>query len=86
MKKKKRAKISTTKKTKKPKRLRLVIEGIAQFRTEDGGAAKIATICDDDAEDGVFVRIQSWYGNHEHPEAARLEGKRVKVIITEEPS
>lgn len=52
---------------------------------QDGGQAQIITLSDDSEEDldeGLFVRIQSWYEKTQtHPEIELLKGKRVKVTI-----
>ena len=56
------------------------MEGVATFDTKDGGRAKIATITEG-RDDGLFVRIESWYDNKRHPEAEAMEGKRVRITI-----
>jgi hypothetical protein len=50
---------------------------------EDGGCAKILDIDDDGtgAEEGMFVRVQSWSEEGEHPDFDNLIGKRVRVTI-----
>jgi hypothetical protein len=62
---------------------RWIIEGRAAARLEDGGAACVVEIVDDDdADDGVFVNFQSWLERGgEHPNA-HLDRKRVRVEIT----
>lgn len=50
---------------------------------EDAGQAKIYTVVDenDDALNGMFVKIQSWYDNGEHTEMNSLVGKRIRVTV-----
>lgn len=52
---------------------------------EDAGQAQIITLADEnekDLDEGLFVRIQSWYEKTmTHPEMEMLKGKRVKVTI-----
>ncbi len=60
---------------------KFVLEGVAKFEREDGGMARIAEISDE--KSALFVRIQSWHEDKvpSHPEADKLEGKRVRVTI-----
>lgn len=50
--------------------------------TEDSGCAKIVDVApDDDQEDGMFVRIQSWSDSTDHPDFDKMIGKRIRVTI-----
>jgi hypothetical protein len=73
---------------------KLVLEGVVEYDKEDGGRALIATINDiEDADCGMFVRIQSWddvsTGKDEqgyevgfkHTQARQFEGKKVRVTV-----
>lgn len=57
---------------------------------DDGGMAQILEVPlvgqDEDAEDGTFVRVQSWSDNCNHPEMdalleAHAAGKTIRVTV-----
>jgi hypothetical protein len=61
------------------------IEGLADVTFEDGNQACIAHIDgDEDVDDGIFVRFQSWQteGRREDHPMMDLQGHRVRVEIT----
>jgi len=61
---------------------KVIVEAVPHFSTEDGGCAKIAEVCPNDfADEGIFVRIQSWSEKHNHDTLDKLEGKKVRVTI-----
>jgi hypothetical protein len=61
---------------------KVVIEAVPEVNVEDGGCAKIAEICEDDNQDnGVFVRFQSWSEEHNHDLFDKFIGKKVRVTI-----
>lgn len=68
-----------------PVRPPAVFEGVADFTTEDGGRAGVLEVSDDEDE-GLFVRLQTWY---EHPPTEQplepLAGKRLRITIEEVP-
>ena len=47
---------------------------------DDGGRALIQQF-DDAADDGLFVRLQSWSEKKEHPAMEALIGKRVRITV-----
>ena len=53
------------------------------IESEDGGCAKILEVDDSEGEDGnsLFVRIQSWDDNANHPVMNSMVGKRIRVTI-----
>lgn len=53
----------------------------SDVQTDDGGQALIYSLYDDDKENGLFVRIQSWDESKEHEDFKKLVGKRIKVTI-----
>lgn len=67
----------------------MTFEGVVDLEsTEDSGQALVCGVtADDDIEEGMFVRLQSWYDRMggdpapEHPELTSLIGKRVRVTI-----
>lgn len=54
--------------------------GESDVDTEDGGMAKIATISDA-AEEGMFIKLQSWDEDAKHTELNQFVGKKVKVTV-----
>ncbi len=52
----------------------------AMIDVEDGGCAMIAHI-EDEADVGMFVRIQSWDESKEHKDFKSLIGKKIRVTI-----
>jgi hypothetical protein len=52
----------------------------AMIEREDGGCAMIGTISDN-ADVGMFVRIQSWDEGKEHKDFKSLLGKKIRVTI-----
>jgi len=61
---------------------KLVLEGIVRPKDDDGGLAQIAELdLDPDADEGFFVRLQSWSGAKNHPIMDLLRDKRVRVTI-----
>lgn len=50
---------------------------------EDSGQAQIYSVVDlnDDEEDGMFIKIQSWSKSGKHPDMDRLKGKRIRVTV-----
>lgn len=48
---------------------------------DDGGAARIANLSNQDEDSCLFVRIQSWDELLRHDEFREFEGKRVRVTI-----
>lgn len=73
---------------------KLVLEGVVEYQSEDGGRALIADINEsDDADCQMFVRLQSWdevststdeQGYEEgfkHTLARQFEGKKVRVTV-----
>lgn len=61
-------------------RLRPYQEHEAPVDTQDGGQAQIVEFtCD--KEVGVFVRVQSWDPDKEHPNIKLMMNKRVRVTV-----
>ena len=65
---------------------RLVLEGIPEWRREDGGQALIATLYNEDSHGDYFnpfVSIQSYSEliEPEHFELERFRGHRIRVTI-----
>lgn len=50
------------------------------LEVEDGGAALVLTISDEN-DVGMFVRVQSWDPSGRHDEMRKLFGKRVRVRV-----
>lgn len=64
------------------KKIKKVIEDtFAVESVEDGGAARIANLSNDNEDSCLFVRIQSWDELLRHDEFREFEGKRVRVTI-----
>lgn len=59
---------------------KFIFEGKCEFKREDSGAALVAQI-DDEKEDGLFVKIQSWDEDCLHTDASALTGKQVRVTV-----
>lgn len=55
----------------------------SDIETEDSGCAKILTVVfnEDDEENGMFVRIQSWDDDKKHIDFNKMIGKKIKVTI-----
>lgn len=54
------------------------------IESEDGGCAKILEVDNSAIEfdgDSLFVRIQSWDGDANHPVMDSMVGKRIRVTI-----
>lgn len=67
-------------------KMKIVIEDTCHFEKDDGGMAMIATLTnpeDEQRDEGVFVRFQSWSEWKNHPEVEYFEGKKVRVTIEE---
>jgi hypothetical protein len=67
---------------------RHVIQGKLELKREDGGAALIGTLRDDQSPpegvlDGMFVRVQSWDESCKHEKMAGIKDKVVRVTIEE---
>ena len=63
---------------------KIVIESDApvEYEVEDGGAALIAHIENEEADPHFFVRLHSWNdAGDDHPTARKFEGKRVRVTV-----
>lgn len=65
---------------------KIILEGEVKCEKEDGGRALIASIYHEvgktvDSDDGLFVRIQSWSEDMNHPQMDELSGKKVRVTI-----
>lgn len=63
---------------------KIVMEGqLIDVDTEDGGAAKIGHGFAEtpDAENGFFVRLQSWDTNKEHTTFNKLFNRRLRVTV-----
>lgn len=61
----------------------IIIEGDLLERhvsIEDGGQAMIGEL-DDDAEEGFFVRLQSWSEKKDHPVMQSLIGRRIRITV-----
>ena len=56
------------------------LEGVPDAQTEDGGRARILTLDDEDVP-RLFVRIQSWADDGEHPEIDQIEGSKLVVFV-----
>lgn len=53
-----------------------------EIEIEDGGQAKIFSCCgEDDQDSGMFVKIQSWSEDGQHPEFDSFIGKKVRITI-----
>jgi hypothetical protein len=63
----------------------LVFEGAAAPEClDDSGAALILRVNNDsdlDAEEGEFVRLQSWWPDATHPRLLPIMGRRVRVTV-----
>jgi len=60
----------------------LVIEDRVRFQEEDSGSALIATLTEPkDAEEGMFVRLQSWDEKGGHAGVReKLNGKKIRIV------
>lgn len=56
----------------------LVLEGLVETKTEDGGQAMIAEISGDEP---FFVRLHSWDETGDHRTMRDIAGRRVRVTI-----
>lgn len=54
--------------------------GVVEVESEDDGQALIAEISDG-ADEGLFVRLQSWSESRHHPAMDEMRGKRVRVTV-----
>lgn len=61
----------------------IIIEGVIDaVDVEDGGQAQITALDgDSEAEEGFFVRLQSWSPDKRHPVMDRLRGRKVRVTV-----
>ena len=59
--------------------MRIVIEHTPEMTSEDGGQARIFYVEDPAVE--LFLRIQSFAENGQHPLADQLAGRRLRVTI-----
>jgi len=59
----------------------IILTGLAEPEPEDQKMALIATIYDDNDDNHIFVRIQSYDETREHPVMNQLKNKKVKVTI-----
>lgn len=61
----------------------LILEGLVEVHTEDGGMSMISEdiYCDPDLDHGLFVRLQSWDRLKKHADLSALAGKKVRVTI-----
>lgn len=63
-------------------KLKLFFEGRVEFKTEDGGQARIAEIVHRDGGDHrIFMRLHSFDEKGMHPEVAILSGTRVRITV-----
>lgn len=61
---------------------KFVTVGNVEARYEDSRMAMIVQIDDNEEYDnGMFVRIQSWDETKQHADASRMLGKRVRVTV-----
>ena len=57
---------------------------VEEVRTEDGGQAKILTLCEDrEQENGIFIDVISWDDTKKHKEFSKLIGKKIRITIEE---
>lgn len=59
----------------------IILTGLVEPEAEDRKMALIATIYDDNDDNHIFVRIQSYDETREHPVMNQLKNKKVKVTI-----
>ncbi len=52
-----------------------------EIDTEDSGQAKIFTCCQDEEDNGMYVRICSWDENKIHSELDNFVGRKIKITI-----
>ena len=57
-----------------------VAEGIAVPEKDDGGMSYTIELCFDNDEE-LFVRIQSWSEQKNHPTLDLMRGKRIRVEL-----
>ena len=62
---------------------KLVFEGSAAYKREDGGMARIVELYDPDTDEdeNVFVRVQSFSETCHHPFLDSAQGKRLRVTV-----
>jgi hypothetical protein len=66
-------------------KMKIIIEGYPDITKEDSGMAMIGMVCNDedgDSDEGMFVRIQSWYEDKSHLEFKNLVQKNKRLRIT----
>ena len=56
------------------------LQGVPDAQTEDGGRARILTLDDEDVP-RLFIRLQSWADDGEHPEIEQIEGDELIVFV-----
>ena len=59
--------------------MKIVLEGIVEPTSEDGGQALIARI--EDVYSEFFIQLQSWSEERRHVLMRVLTGKRVRVTV-----
>ena len=62
--------------------MKIIAEGKLEADSEDGGMALIAELApDEEAEFGMFFRVQSWDNTLLHSEFRKFEGRRVRITL-----
>lgn len=64
-----------------PTRVAMVLDGVPDVSTEDGGAALVLEIASEHAGVGEFVRLQSWYLDNSHPVLGPLQERHLRVTV-----